>query len=139
MKTQLHWQQLPPIPDREGFAAPIAGVSNGALIVAGGANFPDKKPWEGGRKRWYDTAFALERPDGAWRGGLKLPRPNAYGVSLTTPDGIVSIGGADAERHLRDVFLLAWNGAGLTTKPLPSLPKPLAYSCGALLGQTIYV
>ncbi|MBM3890446.1 MAG: galactose oxidase [Verrucomicrobia bacterium] len=139
MKTQFHWQQLPPIPDREGFAAPIAGVSGGALIVAGGANFPDKKPWEGGKKIWYDTAFVLERPDGTWRGGLKLPRPNAYGVSLTTPDGIVCIGGADAQRHFNEVFLLRWNGSELTVKPLSSLPKPLANSCGALMGQTVYI
>jgi N-acetylneuraminic acid mutarotase len=139
MKTALHWQQLPPIPDREGFAAPLAGASGGALIVAGGANFPGKKPWEGGKKIWYDTVFVLEKPDGAWRGGLKLPRPNAYGASLTTRDGIVCIGGADTERHFREVFLLCWNGTTLTTKPLPSLPKALANSCGALLGQTVYV
>jgi hypothetical protein len=35
-------------------------VSNGALIVAGGANFPDKAVWEGGRKHWYDNIFVLE-------------------------------------------------------------------------------
>src|SRR5262245_23532811 len=35
------WTQLPPLPDREGFAGAFAGVTGGALIVAGGANFPD--------------------------------------------------------------------------------------------------
>ena len=40
----------------------VAGVSGGALLVAGGANFPDKKPWQGGTKVWYDTVFVLDEP-----------------------------------------------------------------------------
>src|ERR1019366_969557 len=55
------WKLLPSLPDKEGFAGSFAGVSNGAMIVAGGANFPDKKPWDGGKKLWYDTVFVLER------------------------------------------------------------------------------
>ena len=40
----LTWNQLPSLPDPLGVAAPIAGVSGGALVVAGGANFPGKMP-----------------------------------------------------------------------------------------------
>jgi len=69
------WKRLPSLPDNEGFAGPLAGVSNGALIVAGGANFPDKKPWDGGKKVWYDTVFVLEKPNGEWKIAGKLPRP----------------------------------------------------------------
>src|SRR4051794_14537917 len=54
------WKQLPSLPDAEGFAGSFAGVSNGALLVAGGTNFPGKKPWEGGAKVWYDTVYVLE-------------------------------------------------------------------------------
>ena len=46
------WEKLPPLPDREGFAGSFAGVSGDALLVAGGANFPGAKPWEGGAKAW---------------------------------------------------------------------------------------
>src|SRR4051794_9202194 len=41
------WTQLPSLPDPEGFASAFAGVSHDALLVAGGANFPDKRPWDG--------------------------------------------------------------------------------------------
>jgi len=71
----LHWRQLPPIPDPIGLAGPFAGVSGGALILAGGANFPDKLPWEGGRKMWCDKGFVLDPTNGAWRSSFKLPRP----------------------------------------------------------------
>lgn len=77
------WEPLPSVPDPEGFASPFAGVAGGALLVAGGANFPDKRPWEGGTKVWHDTVFALGSPDAAWVTAERLPRPNAYGVSVT--------------------------------------------------------
>ncbi len=117
----------------------FAGVSGGALIAAGGANFPDKRPWEGGKKIWHDTILVLEKPDGAWKVAGKLPRPLAYGVSVTWRDGVVCVGGSDAERHHADCFRLEWRGGKLETKPLPPLPKPIASMCGALLGDTLYI
>ncbi|MFN3408545.1 MAG: galactose oxidase [Limisphaerales bacterium] len=135
----LDWRQLPPLPDPIGFAGPYAGVNGDALIVAGGANFPDKMPWEGGVKVWHDTAFVLDRTNGTWRGSFKLPRPLGYGVSVTTPDGVLCIGGSDATQHVRDVFLLSWRKDELKCVPLAPLPEPLANSCGALVGHTVYV
>ena len=117
----------------------FAGVSGGALIAAGGANFPDKKPWEGGKKIWYDTVFVLEKPDGAWKVAGKLPRPLGYGVSMTWRDGVVCVGGSDANRHHADCFQMEWRGGKLEMKPLPPLPRAIANSCGALLGDTLYI
>jgi N-acetylneuraminic acid mutarotase len=133
------WKRLPSLPDKEGFAGPFAGVSNGALLVAGGANFPDKKPWEGGKKVWYDTVFVLDKPDGDWKVAGKLARPLGYGVSVTHRDGVVCVGGGDAERHYDDAFRLEWRAGRLVTTRLPSLPKPVANACGALVGDTLYV
>ena len=133
------WKRLPSLPDKEGFAGPFAGVSNGALIVAGGAKFPDKKPWEGGKKVWYDTVFVLEKPNGEWKVAGKLPRPLGYGVSVTHGTGVVCVGGGDMDRHYADVFRLDWKDGKLVTTKLPSLPKPLANACGALVGDTLYV
>src|SRR4051812_40526979 len=77
------WKQLPSLPDVEGFAGSFAGVSNGALLVAGGGNFPGKKPWEGGAKVWYDTVYVLENPSAKWKVAGNLPPPLGYGVSVT--------------------------------------------------------
>jgi hypothetical protein len=100
---KLNWKALPRIPDNVGFAAPFAGVSGGALIVAGGANFPGAMPWEGGTKVWYDSIFVLTTPDGSWRTNFKLPRPIGYGVSITTPGGVLCAGGSDSRQHFSDV------------------------------------
>src|SRR6478736_1403893 len=136
---EIRWSRLPSIPDREGFAYPFAGVSKGALIVAGGANFPDKKPWEGGTKRWYDTVYALERPDGNWKIAGKLPRPIGYGVSITTADGILCLGGSDQYRHYADCIQMQWTGNDAKFTTLPALPKPCANFCGALINHVVYV
>lgn len=136
---QDHWTQLPSVPDSEGFASAFAGISHDALLVAGGANFPGKRPWEGGTKVWYDKVFVLESPNGVWREAGKLPRSNAYGVSFTTAEGVVCAGGGDASEHRRDVFLLTWDGRQLHTKSLPALPAPSAFGSGAAVGSTIYL
>jgi N-acetylneuraminate epimerase len=127
------------LPSALGFSGSFAGVSNGALLVAGGTNFPHKKPWEGGAKAWYDTVFVLERPDGEWRTADRLPMPLGYGVSVTYRNGLVCVGGSDGRQHFRDVIRLEWRDGSLVTTELPPLPKPVANSCGAMVGDMLYV
>jgi N-acetylneuraminic acid mutarotase len=124
---------LPPVPDERGFAGSFAGVSNGALIVAGGTHFPDKMPWEGGTKLWYDTIYALDKPNGQWRVLGKLPKPNGYGVSITTPEGLVIVGGGNATEPYREVF---WLDNNVTLAPLP---KPCAFMSGCVLDDVTYI
>ena len=40
-----------------GFAGMVAGVYSNKLIIAGGANFPDAMPWNGGKKKYYDDVY----------------------------------------------------------------------------------
>ncbi len=137
--VQLIWKRLPSLPDKHGFAGPFVGVSNGALIVAGGANFPDKAVWEGGKKVWHDSVFVLEKPTGAWKTGFRLPRALGYGVSVTTSKGVLCIGGSDAERHYGDVFLLEWVKGKIKVTEFPASPVPLANASGAIVGSIVYV
>ena len=48
------WEELAPLPDEHGFAGSFAGSSGGALLVAGGANFPDGPSWNGHPKAGHD-------------------------------------------------------------------------------------
>lgn len=131
--AELNWSQLPPLPDSRGFAGSFAGVSRDSLIVAGGTNFPDALPWDGGTKVWYDTIYELKAPDGPWRVKGKLPKPNGYGVSITTPDGLFIIGGGNATEHYRDVLWLTADAE------LPPLPKPCAFMAGCVLDDICYI
>lgn len=133
-------KNLAPIPDADGFAGSLAGVSNGVLLVAGGSNFPDGgRPWKGDTKKWYDQIFVLEKPSGQWIKAGKLPRPLGYAVSLTWQDAVVCVGGSNTEGHFTDSFLMRWQKKKISFESLPDLPIPIANACGALVGNILYV
>lgn len=134
------WSQLPAIPDQHGFAGSFAGVSNGCLIVAGGANFPDGgAPWTGSKKAWSDKIFVLEKPDGVWKVAGKLPHPLGYGISVVYHDQLICIGGSNEEGHRKEVFGITYLYGKIAFTKLPELPATLANAAGALAGNTIYI
>ena len=139
--VKLEWQRLPDLNDPRGFAGQFVGTINNKLVLVGGTNFPDKPVWDGGIKGWYHDAFVLDAPESTWRKIGKLPETRAvgYGVSISTDEGLLCIGGADATKHLTDVFYLTLDGDELKTRDLPPLPSPCAYLSGAQIGSTVYV
>lgn len=138
-RPQIGWRELPPIPDSEGFAGSYAGTSGNALIVAGGANFPGKRPWEGGEKVWYDRVFVLEDGGQSWREAGSLPQAGGYGSSVQLDDGVLLIGGGDARRHFAEVWLARWDGRRVDFEAWPALPIALAMTAAARVGHTIYL
>ena len=91
--SSLKWDRLPPLPDELGVAGPFAGVHEGVLLVAGGANFPEPV-WES-EKAWHDRIYVLvkEGSDFVWHEAGRLPGPRAYGAAVSTPDGVVTLSG----------------------------------------------
>jgi N-acetylneuraminic acid mutarotase len=134
------WSELPPLPDSVGLAGAFVGVSNGALLVAGGANFPTGKPWDGAPKVWHDDVYVLTDPRGPWRiARTRLPRPFGYGVAAETPHGVLCIGGSDRDRHYAECFLLTWTGDDIRITPAASLPVPLANGCGTARRSLVFI
>ena len=133
IQKQLNWEELPPIPDEEGFAGMFTGVSNGALICMGGANFPDGMPWEGGQKVWYDNIYVLEKNASSWRlAKEKLPHPMGYGVSFTYNNKIILVGGSDATKHYAHVITATYEDGEIHFDSLASLPPDLPYKIQTL-------
>jgi N-acetylneuraminic acid mutarotase len=83
--------------------------------------------------------FVLEPGEPAWHTGFALPRPLAYGASVSTRDGFHLLGGCDAERCYAECLRLTWSSGKVGAAPLPPLPKPCAMTSAALVGETIYV
>ena len=135
----LEWSTLPDLPDTTGFAGAFAGVSGGALIVAGGTNFAEPTPGGKPEKTWYDTVYILDSPDGAWQTGPRLPRALAYGTSIVADDAVICIGGCDSEKNYAEVYKLRWVDGALKISELPPLPAPVSCAGGALVGDTIYI
>jgi hypothetical protein len=93
---------LPDIPDSLGRAGMMAAVVKDAdgsevIIAAGGCNYRDKKPWEGGVKSFYKDIYKLRKKSGVWAWSRigELPMPLASGAFCATPklDGLIIAGG----------------------------------------------
>lgn len=138
-ENSLIWDQKTDIPESRGLAAVFAGVSNDALIVAGGANFPEAPPWEGGKKVWHDRIWILQANATKWQEAGRLRKPMAYGAAITTPDGVICLGGSDATQHFSDVFRLRWQAGRVEITELPSLPCPLANMAATWVKDRIHV
>lgn len=143
------WSEYPEIPAppgagaQLGLASPFAGISGPVVIVAGGSNFPDIPVRDGGIKKYYDDAYVFTEKDGkrTWLSGFKIPRPTAYGASLSLPEGLLCIGGNGSTGAYREVFLLRWKDetGSLELEDWPPLPFPLSQMGAVRIEQTIYV
>ena len=138
----LRWEPLPALPEALGVGGPLAGVHNDALIVAGGANFPEPV-WEND-KAWRNDAWVLVKggADGyEWLNSFALDRPIAYAACVSTASGVACLGGSDGETIFDRCFLIQWDAEKrqLSQAPLPSLPAPCAYGAAARIGAAIYL
>lgn len=136
----LLWQPAPAIPAHtagygQGVSAQYGAATDSALIVAGGANFPETPAADGGAKRYYPDIYTLRH--GAWQYAGRLPQASAYGMSVAWQGEMVCIGGRTAEGCTDKVYAI--DARGRLTRTLPSLPLPLAEGAAARWGTCIYV
>lgn len=158
-ESSLDWDRLPDLPDAEGFAGVFAGVAKNNnqgkefLVVAGGANFPNGRPWEKEKdpvKIYYDRVFTLELdPDakGVKRGAkwevkaTVLPHEVGYGMSVSLPKrgNCLFIGGKH-EAAFDDVWEVSFVGTNeIFFSPRPKLPVALAEGVAGLVGDKVVV
>lgn len=146
----ISWKKISSIPDAGdaktslGLAGAINGVNNDVLIVAGGSNFPDKLPWEGGKKVYYDKIFVLEKNgyEYCWNKNVKsvLAQSIAYCGNTSTPSGIVYVGGENENGISNKCSLLTWNKKenAVDIKPLPELPVALTNIAVTNIDDVVY-
>lgn len=134
------WSTLPSFPDKDGWAGSYVGVSNGALLIAGGTNFPDNtRPWNNGKKTWYSKILALETADGKWIEAGVLPKAMGYGVALSYNNGLLCLGGGDAQQNYADAFILKYQAGKVETVNLPDMPAPLINGCGVIVKDVVFI
>jgi cyclically-permuted mutarotase family protein len=127
-----------------GFAGPINGVSNHVLIVAGGANFPNGLPWEGGKKIYSNKIFVLHKKEKNFVFGKKikdtLPEPVAYCGVTSTEKGIVYAGGENETGISKKSWLINWNAKNenMEIKLLPDLPLALTNVALTHVGNVVF-
>lgn len=145
----LKWAKIAQLPNENGqpslgFAGAINGFSNQVLVVAGGANFPDKMPWEQGKKYYAKEIHILQKIGANWVWDQKfkgeLPEPIAYCGNTVTDLGIVYAGGENEKGLSDQVYLLNYKALNHTVaiKKLPNLPNALTNIGLTSIGNTVY-
>ena len=147
-QVELKWGEpfaLPPLDGKPnaGVARPFAGVSNGRILLAGGANFPVKPLAEGGPKVYHDEIWSCdasaEKP--SWSLAGRLPVAWGEGAYATVPQGIVCVAGTvgtDGQSLTNGCFLLAWHDGKPAFRVLPPFPEAAKYAAAAAWGSKVY-
>ena len=128
-------EPLPDLPDPLGRAGMMAAVLREAdgsevIVATGGTNFPDKMPWQGGQRKYHKDILKLARKDSVWSWSKigELPEGLVGAAFCATPkrDGLVIAGGASAEGHRADVWLVGLDGK--VNRFAESMARPRAYA-----------
>ncbi|MBL9214518.1 MAG: hypothetical protein JNG83_03480 [Opitutaceae bacterium] len=134
------WRRLPDYPQPPGMAGVLSGMHGEVVIAAGGANFPDKSVWDGGKKVTHDTIYVLLPGEQSWRPAGRLPEPRAYAAVVSLPDGVLAVGGENPDRIFQDTLLLRWDGAKVCVETVgPALPAPVTAAVSGLLDDHVYI
>lgn len=145
------WDRNIHLPDQggrehPGLAGPLTGFHGGVLIIAGGANFPDGYPWQGGAKRYHQNIYTWDPGDETQSScflqqSITLPEPLAYAACISTSQGIVCAGGENAKGLSDQVYLLRWQqkSRNLQISTLPGLPQGLTNAMLAELDGKLFL
>ncbi len=146
---KIEWDTLAVLPPAEGesnhqgLAGALSGIVDNQLVIAGGSNFENGMPWNGGTKVYHDDIFILKKDSAGellWSTPpLKLSAPLAYSACLSVPEGLICLGGEDADGSRSDAFLFSFAEDSLIREELPSIPQSVSNAGAAAIGQTIFL
>ena len=146
-KARIDVQALASLPDAIGVAGPIVGIHQDVLVVAGGANFAKAEApdlWDL-PKLYHDQIWFLDKQTGKWKTAAnRLTQKVAYSSVVSTPQGILCIGGENADGPSKRTFLLQVERIGdeirVTENDTAVADLPIASTAGgaAIVSDHIY-
>lgn len=130
---------ISPLPDARGFAGMFAAKVGDELIAAGGANFLDKMPWEGGKKAWHNHIFVYSFAKKKWEKlSLQLPKNLAYGVTVPYRDGAILFGGSEQDNvPSAAVYYLHKENKEWKLDTWADMPIAMVNMCGERIGDYV--
>lgn len=148
--TKINWSVWSALPiadgqeKQKGLAGASSGLSNDAMLIAGGSNFEDGLPWKRGQKKYFNDIYVVQKEgkNFVWaKKTYKLPYNLAYAATVSTPKGLVCVGGENENGLSKKVLLLHWNNESqdIEIHYLPDLPIGISNASATILGNNIFV
>ena len=138
MKT-TDLKAIPDVAYAKGVSAPFCGAIQDVLVVAGGANFPDKSLLEGGAKRVYADIWAKAPHGRKWVHAGVLPDSTAYGATFAVDNALVLAGGNVCGVTTDKVYELRLSYGKAVLRTLPQLPVPMEQCGWTRDGENLYL
>lgn len=123
-----------------GVAGPITGIIGNRLIVAGGANFPEKKPWEGGIKNYAKEIYIYKIEDNSLslQNQQTLQDGIAYSGTCSVNDTIYFAGGENIQGASAQVKKLFIKKDSIFEDEIAPLPVALTNGSLVATGNKLY-
>ena len=139
-QERIAWNEGTPLPVSQGLSGTlVAELADGSLWVAGGANFPNGLPWEGGQKFWHDAIYQLEEANGVWRRVGSLPQTLANGAVFAYGQELWLLGGCNGSGATNRVWRGSPENGEWTWSVGQPLPRPSAFHATAVVGGPVYL
>lgn len=142
---QIQWSIFDTLPPQNqhpslGYAGPLTGIYKDLLFIGGGANFPEKMPWLGGKKKYYDQLFVknIEQINSQFQ-EFNLPFSIAYSANCSTPQGIIAIGGENESGVSNRTILINWENNTPKFNDLPKLPIAVTNAAITYIKDEVFV
>ncbi len=146
-KMSLSWSNLPQLSDKDfpdnhpGLAGALIGFSNDNLLIAGGSNFLDALPWNGGTKSYHKAIYTYNTAvkGSSWKKwNVVLPQNLGYSACVTVGNQIISVGGENETGKVNNVYSIEV-GDTLTINELLAFPVKITNASTANINRQIYV
>lgn len=126
-----------------GVAGAFIGKVGDRIILAGGSNFSQGAPWEGGEKQFEDAVYLLTPSGGAYKCELvadaKLPAGVAHGCAAAAGRSLYCFGGQTADAESRAVYALTPAGNSVRVDAVGELPEGFRPAAALAYKEEIYV
>lgn len=141
-----------PLGERHGTAGAFIGTLGNTVLVAGGSDFPDLKPWEGGIKTWSRDIYTIRRQGNSYEchllDGVVLPRPTGNGCTAGNGKVLYFIGGMTPEGPTKEILSIRPEGSSYKLEASGALPEGFTanaalfhkgnlYICGSREGKNV--
>jgi len=147
-ESPINWKQsgvLPVQPNgliHMGLSGVVSGLVGDQIIIAGGNNFPEGLPWEGGIKKYYKRVFVYNNQKDTLLNTFtfNLPANVAYAAVAQLKDGIFYAGGEDEKGPLSSAYLIKKSKSqSFEIIELPSLPIAISNAVAVATENAVYV
>ena len=147
-ESPINWKQsgvLPVQPNgliHMGLSGVVSGLVGDQIIIAGGNNFPEGLPWEGGIKKYYKRVIVYNNQKDTLLNTFtfNLPANVAYAAVAQLKDGIFYAGGENENGPLSSAYLIKKSKSqSFEIIELPSLPIAISNAVAVATENAVYV